>query len=276
MITFSAFADEIAPQLDVQMDTCQSHGIRCIDVRGIDGKNVSTFTVQQAREYKKQMDGRGFRAACIGSPIGKIRMDEDFAKHLDLLKNCCDVARAFDTKLVRIFSFYASAGKNIVDERQAVMDRMTRMVELAQKEGVTLLHENEKAIYGAKPQQVKDLFATIHSPNFKGIFDPGNFVEEGVAPYDQAWTAGLDSLTDYFHIKDKNPGDHTCIPAGQGQGQIEPIFRDLKARNWSGVISLEPHMRAAGQYSGFTGPQLFAQAVAGLKSLCDKVGLKYE
>lgn len=222
------------------------------------------------------MDDRGFRVPCIGSPIGKIRMDEDFDAHLELLKHCCDVADAFGTDRIRMFSFYASEGANIQDERDAVMDRMAAMVRLAESAGVVLFHENEHAIYGAEPEGVKDLFATIRSEHFQGIFDPANFVVEGLRPYDDAWQAGLAELTAHFHVKDKVPDAEACCPAGEGSGQFPEIIADLKARGWSGCMTLEPHMRVAGQFSGFTGPDLFAKAVAGLKGLLDGHGLAYE
>ncbi|MFW6066054.1 MAG: sugar phosphate isomerase/epimerase family protein [Planctomycetota bacterium] len=276
MITISAFADEIAADLPTQMDICRANGVKCIDVRGIDGTNVSKMSAEQAREYKKRMDDRGFSVPCIGSPIGKITMDDDFAEHLDLLKRCFDVAEAFGTTNIRMFSFYPSQGKDIAEQRDGVMDRMRQMVSAAEQADCVLLHENEKGIYGAKPEGVKDLFATIKSEHFKGIFDPANYVEEGVAPYDDGWCKGLTELTDYFHIKDKVPGAETCVPAGEGNGQMRETFADAKERGFSGVMTLEPHMKAAGQFSGFSGPDLFAKAVAGLKGLLDELGMQYQ
>ncbi len=104
MITFSAFADEIGPDLDLQMDTCEANGVKCIDVRGIDGINVSSMTLAQAGEYMKRLGDRGFGVPCIGSPIGKIKISDDFEEHLDLLKHTCDVARTFGTDRIRMFS----------------------------------------------------------------------------------------------------------------------------------------------------------------------------
>lgn len=275
MIIFSAFADEIGADLDLQMDVCESHGIKCIDVRGIDDKNVSAMSLDEVREYARRMNDRGFSVPCIGSPIGKVKISDDFDAHLELLKHCCDVAGAFGSSRVRVFSFYPSDGASIEDQRSEVMERIAAMVKAAEQADVTLLHENESNIYGARPEGVKDIFATIKSEHLKGIFDPANYVVEGVAPYDDGWQAGLAKLTDYFHIKDKAPGGKTCVPAGEGDGQIPEIFADLKKRNWSGYMTLEPHMRSAGKFAGFTGPDLFAKAVAGLKGMCDRVGLEY-
>lgn len=273
MITISAFADEIAPDLRTQMDTCKANGITHIDVRAIDGKNVSAMTVAEAHRYRRQMDAEDFTVPCVGSPVGKIRMDEDFQGHLELLRHCCDVAEAFGTKRIRVFSFYASPGRGINDERGAVLERLWAMVRVAEQAGITLLHENEKGIYGATPAGVLDIFATIRSPYLKCIFDPANFVDEGFAPYDDAWRAGLDDLTAYFHIKDRVPGSPACVPAGQGRGQIPEIFTDLRTRRWSGVMTLEPHLKAAGQFAGFTGPDLFAKAADALKRLCAHMGM---
>ena len=273
MITLSAFADEIAPDLRTQMDTCRASGILHIDVRAIDQKNVSEMTVDEARRYRRQMDAEGFAVPCIGTPLGKIRIDEPFEPHLDLLRHCADVAEAFGTKLIRVFSFYPSPGRKIADQRAEVFERLWAMVRLAEQAGATLMLENEKAIYGATPAGTIDILRTIRSPHLKCIFDPANFVDEGFAPYDEAWRAGLDELTDYFHIKDKVRGAPTCVPAGQGRGQIPEIFTDLRTRGWSGVMTLEPHLKAAGQFTGFTGPDMFAKAADALKRLCSHMGM---
>jgi sugar phosphate isomerase/epimerase len=275
MITISAFADEIDPCLATQMDACQANGIKCIDVRGIDGINVSDMTLAQVAGYKKQLDDRGFTVPCIGSPLGKIKMDENFDKHLDLLKHSCDVAKAFGTDMIRIFSFYPSEGTNIDDQRDAVMERLSAMVEVAQTANCILMHENESHIYGRKTRGVLDIFSTIKSKHLQSIFDPANFVAEEVRPYDDCWNKGLRELTTFFHIKDKKIGVPTCVPAGQGDGQFDPIFADVKKFNFSGYMTLEPHMKRAEQYKGFTGPELFTKAVQGLKDMLTKHGIPY-
>lgn len=276
MITISAFADEIAPDLKTQMDVCLSHGVRHIDVRGIDNTNVSKFTLAQAKEYRKVLDDRGFGVPCIGSPIGKIRIDEPFAPHLDLLKHCCELAKVFGAEYVRIFSFYPPEGGNILNHRQQVMDQMQAMVKAGEAAGVTMLHENEANIYGERTPQVKELFATIKSPRFKGAFDPANYVHAGLRPLEECWNAGLAELTHYFHIKDMVRGQATCVPAGTGQGQIPEILADAQRRGYSGYMTLEPHMARGGQFSGFTGPDLFGQAATALKNILDKLGMKYQ
>ena len=204
-------------------------------------------------------------------------MDEDFDAHLDLLKHTCDVAHAFNTTLIRVFSFYPSKGARIEEERAGVMERMAAMLAVAEQAGAILLHENESGIYGATPTGVKDLFATLPSDRLQGCFDPSNYVTEGFAPYDDGWKQGLDRLTHYFHVKDKVPGENTSVPAGEGAGQFPEILAELKARNWSGVMTLEPHLNPANErYAGLSGAERFVLAVQGLRRVLDAAGLAWQ
>ena len=63
------------------------------------------------------------------------------------------------------------------------------------------------------------------------------------------------------------------MPAGQGDGHIEEILVDLKNSGYTGFLSLEPHLKAAGQFSGFSGPALFKMAVDALKVICTRNGI---
>ena len=276
MITFSAFADEIGPDLDLQMGTCQANGVMAIDIRGIDDINVSSMTLAQAGEYKKRLDDRGFTVPCIGSPLGKIKISDDFDAHLELTRHTCDVAHAFGTDRIRMFSFYPTEGSDILDQRSEVMDRLGRMLEVAEQADAVFHHENESGIYGSSPAGCKDIFATFKTDRLKGIFDPANFVNDGFRPFDECWQAGLAELTDAFHIKDKVAGaEGPCVPAGEGDGQFAEIFADLATRGFDGYMTFEPHLAAAGQFTGHTGPELFATAVTALKKLLDDAGLAY-
>ncbi len=275
MAILSAFADEISPDLDVQMEVCASHGINHIDVRAIDGTNVSKFTVEQATEYAKRMSDNGFKTACLGSPLGKIRIDQDLPDHLELTRRCCEIAHAMGTDSIRMFSFYPPEGGDVTAHRGEVMDMLAKMAQIGAETGILMMHENESNIYGDIPERVVDIFHTVQSEYLKGIFDPANFVTDGVAPFDEGWKKGLSGCTERFHIKDKIPGDKACVPAGDGHGQIEQTLAAAKAQGFDGLLTLEPHLFHAGQFAGFTGPEKFAAAVAGIKKICDKVGLSY-
>lgn len=54
-----------------------------------------------------------------------------------------------------------------------------RFISYAKAEDVVLLHENENDIYGDIASRCVDLFSELYSDNFKGVFDPANFVQCG-------------------------------------------------------------------------------------------------
>ena len=270
MITLSAFADEAAPDLATQMDVLESVRVKAIDVRSIEGQNVSTFTNEQAAACRRQMDDRGFRTACIGSPIGKIRLDEPMAPHLEALARCIEIAHIMGTPYIRVFSFFAPRDGDFSGARREVFDRLSKMLQAARAGNVVLLHENEFDVYGRSAAECLDIMETFGGDQFKFIFDPANFVVGDIKPYDDAWTKGLGDLTYWFHIKDAVKGQPHCCPAGQGQGQFDKIFADLKRRRWSGTMTIEPHLTAWGQFGSFSGADLFREATTALQKLLDE------
>ena len=147
----SAFADEIDPRLDVQMDVLEQHGIGYIEVRGVGGKNITQHSLDEVRELKRQLDKRGFRISAVGSPIGKIAITDDFGPHLELFRHTLEIAKILETRYIRMFSFYIPEGDKPENYRDEVMDRWKRFLEAAEGTGIMLLHENEKGIYGDTP-----------------------------------------------------------------------------------------------------------------------------
>ena len=77
-------------------------------------------------------------------------------------------------------------------------------------------------------------------------------------------------------MKDWKYGSKVGSPVGEGDSQIPEIIADAKARGFDGYMTLEPHLAHGGQFSGFTGPELFAKAASALQDVCDKIGLEYE
>ena len=55
----SAFADEVSPVFDEQLKYLKKQNIDYIEPRNIDGTNVSSLTLEQAKEAKAKMDKNG-------------------------------------------------------------------------------------------------------------------------------------------------------------------------------------------------------------------------
>jgi sugar phosphate isomerase/epimerase len=113
-----------------------------------------------------------------------------------------------------------------------------------------------------------DLLSTLDSPQFRGAFDFANFVQEHESPL-EVWPS-LKPYTIHIHVKDAIAATGQVVPAGQGDGQVEPILVDLQRSGYSGFLSLEPHLKTAGQFDGTSGPELFKAAADALKQMCRK------
>src|SRR5437660_8504473 len=105
MFTLSAFADEIDPDPQRQMDVLSQCGIRHIELRSILKTNVLDLTDLQVRELKGLLDRNGFQLSAIGSPIGKIKIDQPFEPHLKRFERAIELCQVFGTKNIRIFSY---------------------------------------------------------------------------------------------------------------------------------------------------------------------------
>src|SRR6266550_4965983 len=101
MFTISAFADEISPDPQQQIAVLKSCGVRHIEFRSILGTNVLALSDLQVREFKSLLDARGFRLSAIGSPIGKVRIDEPFEPHLEKFRRAVELAQQFGTQNIR-------------------------------------------------------------------------------------------------------------------------------------------------------------------------------
>jgi sugar phosphate isomerase/epimerase len=278
MFTLSAFADEIAPDPQQQIDVLKSCGVRHIEFRSILKTNVLDLTDLQIQEFKSLLDKHGFRLSAIGSPIGKIKIDAPFEPHLQRFKRAVELCQVFGTRNIRVFSYYLSDGGDWDDWRREVLDRTWQTTALAEKAGLRLLHENEHGIYGDSPERVRDLLETVteqlRGPHFAAVYDPANYVFCGYDPW-KGWELTKE-YTAHFHIKDWAAGEKHGRLAGEGQGRIEEVMADAVRRGYDGYATLEPHLLGGGPTGGVTGPELFPKAVTAYRRILDKVGAQYQ
>ena len=269
MLRLAAFADEISPDIDVQIEHCRSNGVTHVELRGVAGKNVLDFDPSLRAEIKRKLADNNLAVAAIGSPIGKVKLSDPFEAHFDRFKIAVETAEYFDAPLVRIFSYYPAEGGTheqlVTKGRDEVVRRMQRKVDYLKGRRPVLVHENEAGIFGEKARQCLDLHRSVPSPQLRAAFDFANFVQAKENPLD-AW-ALLKPYTVHFHIKDALRATGKVVPAGQGDGDLAEILKDAVAGGYNGFLSLEPHLAAQGQFSGFSGPDLFKTAVDALRRL---------
>lgn len=260
----SGFADEIAEDVDTQFRVLNKLDIRYFEPRGINGKNIAELSDGEVAALKEKMERCGIKASSIGSPIGKIRLDEDFQAHFEKFQRVVEIAERLDAGYIRMFSFYppertgsaagegaGAAHKWTAGERAEVIRRLRRMTAYAGERDVVLLHENEKGIYGDTVERCADLMRELGCGHFQAVFDPANFVQCG-QDTKEAYEA-LRNFIAYVHVKDAREEDGNVVPAGAGDGNVGHILKGLLDSGYEGYLSLEPHL---GSFSGLAGLEL--------------------
>ena len=205
MFTLSAFADEISPDPQEQIDVLKPCGVRHIELRSILKTNVLDLTDLQVTELKSLLDRHGFRLSAIGSPIGKIKIDQPFEPHLQRFERAIELCKIFETPNIRIFSYYQPEGDDWTqlarrghgaDDGEGAPRREGRRASAARERAPHLRRRSERVV---------DLLQTIDSPHLRAVYDAANYVFCGYDPWQgwqmtKAWTA-------HFHIKDWIAGE---------------------------------------------------------------------
>lgn len=275
-----AFADEASARIDLQIEALRRNGLQGLEIRNVDGENVSAISRTKAREVRAKLEDAGLITWSIGSPLGKIDIEkDDFEAHLDALRHTLEVAEVLGAKNIRMFSFFIPAGKDPAGYRNEVLDRLHRMVEVSAGSGIALCHENEKGIYGDNAARCLEVLTEV--PELHGVFDPANFVQCGQDTL-EAWALLKDRIH-YMHIKDALFADSSVVPAGKGDGHVKEVLDAFLARGGAD-LTVEPHLAVfdglkglerkgdrsivgGGQYVFSSNDEAFDAACAALRNL---------
>ena len=262
--TLSAFADEISPDLDIQVKTLARLNVPGLDLRSVGGINVLDLTLEDLQRVHDACAEHGLHVQAIGSPVNKVTYDPlHEAREFDRLHRAIKAAHRVNVKRIRIFTPMVQEDRMDADAAR-VIAWMSAQRNLAADEGVVLIHENDDRYWGAHPANAKRLMESIGSENFRFAYDFANTVLQSYRTM-KDWFPWLLPYLDTLHIKDAIEADHKIVPAGEGEGELVDTFTWLKAQGWSGPLTIEPHLAAAGPTGGFSGEQLFEVAVNALR-----------
>ncbi len=228
----AAFADEADGRISAQIKAMSRNGIGLLEIRGVDGENISDISKDKAIEVRKQLDEAGISVWSLGSPYGKIGICDDFGPHLDKFRYGLELAEILGARHIRIFSFYVPSGEQ-ERYRETVLNRLGQFISSAEGSGIILCHENEKGIYGDTASRCLEIHKEF--PCLKAVFDPANFIQCGQDTV-KAWEM-LAPYVEYMHIKDAM-ADGSVVPAGKGNGNLPYLLENYKGS----VLTLEPHL----------------------------------
>lgn len=270
-LLLSAFADEISPDLDVQIATLKRLGVQGLDLRSVQGKNVLDLTDAELDEVATKCAENGLHVQAIGSPVNKVPLTgSNQPLEIDKMERAIHAAQRTGTQVIRIFSPEVPKA-DYSNAWMAVEAWMAEQIFMAEQAGITLVHENDGTFYGAYPEGSKRLFERFGSPTFRAAFDFANTVLIGYRAMDD-WFPWLLPHLHTLHIKDAIESEKKIVPAGEGDGQMVETLKWLLEQGWSGPLTIEPHLSSAGKFGGFSGEQLFEEAANALRKVVSEAG----
>jgi sugar phosphate isomerase/epimerase len=317
-VVLSGFADESANDRTAVSQFAafaalglQYYSLRFVDV-GTGIKNVMDLTKSDITKLRHLEDEFGMNVASIGSPIGKVKLrdEEDGTKNRFVpfdqylkrdVQHACELAHAFETKLIRGFSFYHPKGSDPAEHLPQAADQLAQIAEACHRSDLTFGVEIEANLVGQSGQLMAELHRRVNHPALVTIFDGGNIISQGYSSdgvFEQYLamkpTIGWIHIKDYKHPRPASRVAHVdedklknFVPADIGESGHERVFRDfaplipplaerLSKRGIPGVIlDLEPHLKGGGQFGGFSGPDGMGVAVRSLCRVLDQVGIDY-
>jgi len=317
-VTLSGFADEAANQKTAvqQFAAMAALGLQYYSLRFIDAgdgiKNVMKLSKAEIQTIRHLEDEYGLNVASIGSPIGKVKLldVEDgtknayvpFKKYLEKeVKKACEMAHAFETKLIRGFSFYHPKGTDPRKHLPQVVDQLGQIAETCLRSDLTYGVELEANLVGQNGEILADIHRQVKNSALLLIFDAGNLTCQGFKAHEvleqfRMMKPGLGwiHIKDYRHPEAHGRQEHVnedalkhFVPADMGDSGHELIFKELRnslpkldqklrRRGIPGVfLDLEPHVKAGGQYGGFSGPDGMGVALRALCRVLDYERIDY-
>lgn len=317
-VLLSGFADEAAldKTAEQQFAAFAAMGLQYYTIRFIDAgngvKNVMKLTADEIKRVQQLQTRYGLKVSSLGSPIGKVKLvDVDdgtknvyvpFSRYLrEDVAHACRLALAFETKLIRGFSFYPPRGDDPEKYVPQVVDYLGQIADVCHRHGLMYGLEVEANLVGRNGDLMARLYRQLNHPAVLLIFDAGNIVTQGVTADEvlrqyQVMKPGIGwmHIKDYRHPTPVRKMGHVdedalrhFVPCDQGDSGHEAILRDfrsvlpkltrkLQRRGVPGVfLDLEPHVKGGGQFGGFSGPDGMGVALRALCRTLDYVGIEY-
>lgn len=263
----SVINDEISQDFDHACHVAsQDFGMEWIELRSMWNKNLMELTSAQIDEAKKILSKYGLKVTDIASPLFKTdwpgaprspygskgdlhgAAESTFKEQNDILEKSIALAKTFNTGKVRCFDFWRL--DDIAPYRAAIDEKLRSAAEVAGKQGILLVLENEFACNTATGRESTRTMNAVRSPHLALNWDPGNAVMRGeLDAFPAAWETIPKDRIHHCHCKNAVKNDAGKIewsPVDKGFIDWTAQFHALRQIGYSEAVSLETHWHGAG------------------------------
>jgi len=262
MAKLGVITDGISRDLEHALQVATEHDLKYAELQFVWDKEVGDLDDDQMAEALALVDRYGVKVSSItrhnfvGLLVGEVEVgDAVHQKHMAALQRCIDMAKAFDTKIVRTMSFRKEMiifGYNGAEDWNAsrgawdkLIELLTPAVKLAEANDITLSVETGNNAMITSAVLARKFIDDMGSDNLKLMWDPANTLYCGEVVYPDGFDALRGGYISHVHIKDCRvdiPGAAVwqCeMGTAEMAPYLEGIAAGLKEENFDGVVSLE-------------------------------------
>lgn len=242
-LEFGMVSDEVSPDFNEAARYGGEWGISIFELRVLKTGRVPAVEQTELREVQNLVKAKGLKITALSPGIFKLPLSQTVKLEEELvttLPKTLGLARDFGAKLVIAFGFQREQNEKPELFSRAV-DFMSRAAEVAGKEGITIIIENEPGFWCDSGVNTAKLLLAVNSPYLRANWDPCN----GYGTAERPFPEGYEALKKYIanvHVKDTKEGSLIrCVPVGEGavnwKGQLAALVRDQVVRH----ITIETH-----------------------------------
>ena len=233
------------------------------ELRVVSGKNIMDLSDAELEQARKIISVLGFKVISIASPLLKCvlpnspavddRFQQDvfaakysFEDQPKLAERAFSIAKRFDAKIVRVFSFW----RTVQPEKclNAIVKALSELAESAARHDLIIGLENEHACNIATASETARVLEMVKHPSLMVVWDPANAYVAGENPFPVGYALLPANRIVHVHAKDCHLEGHKPIwgPLGtraiDWKGQVAALLRD----RYAGYLSLETHWPGPG------------------------------
>ena len=233
-------SDEISQDFEHALKVVKELGVEYVELRTLWNRYVVDFSDSELHEVKSLVERYELGVSHICSPTFKIYIDNDrdYEKHLSILRRAIEITKFFDLEYTRIFTFWWQGSLELYVDK--IVEKFQPAIEMAEKEGIYLIIENEYSCFVGTGNELKLLIDKLKSRWIRVLWDPGNAFFARETPYPHGYSKVRDYVM-YMHLKDAGVenGRFVFKPIGKGMIDYEGQLKDAINKNI--ILSLETH-----------------------------------